>query len=151
MADSKRQLIVAAVGARLAEITTLNGYDTNLGAHVFAWRPLENQLLGKEELPAVIYCDIAAHPVDDGTIGAFRWMLDMQLDIYLADGANTATTARKCLSDIYRALGKDILWSGLANTTHQPEDELEINQEENIVGHVTVRFSITYDAALWRM
>lgn len=143
---SKRQQIVNAVGLRLAGILIGSGYKTDLGNNVFLWRPT---LLEDSELPGVNYRDISATQLDTGTIGAFRWALDIEMQVITA-GSTSVQAMREIINDIYTAIGTDRSWGDLALSTEQLSDDITIDQQDRLITGATIKMTIIYDAPLWR-
>lgn len=145
---TKRQQIMDAVKARMETISIGNNYSSNLGERIFVWR-LSN--LADTELPAIVIRDVSNSAVENATIGMFRWALGIELQIICSDGSTTADQLRAMIQDVYTAIGTDTVWSALANLTTQPSDEMQIVQEDRIIGGATIRFNIEYDSALWAL
>lgn len=147
MADSKRQQILSAIDTRLKTIKTINGYETNLGNKIYAWKatPLDDV-----DLPAAEYRDIANDHFKPAPIGSFRWALTIEIGVITASGTTTISDIRKMIGDVYKAIGTDITWSTLAQWTEQPSDKVEIEQQEKTIGGAKIVFQIIYDAAKWQ-
>lgn len=112
MADSKRQKIVDAVKTRMAAISTLNGYATNLGSNVEEW----TQHLQQEDIPAagvLSVCDMVAEAA--GTDGRSDpretiWLMPIQLRIWLPKHRTLMANLRTALKDVNRAIRQDDRW-----------------------------------------
>lgn len=144
---SIRQQIMTAMDTRLKTILVANGYETNLGQKVYAWKatPLDDV-----DLPALEYRDIANDRLEGGPIGKFRWALTIEIGIVAASASTTIADVRKMLNDVYKAMGTDETWSTLAQWTEQPSDKVEIEQQDKIIGGAKILFNIVYDAPKWQ-
>ena len=143
----KRQQIVDAIKTRLQGILIANGYATNLGNNIFEWRVTN---LNSAEFPACVYRDVS-NAKQDGAIGSFRWALNIEIQL-VTDGETSAAEIRKLIADVYKAIGTDVRWGGLAVTTEQPEsDEMDVEQHEKKQAGALIKLSIIYDANMWEM
>ena len=141
MADSIRQQIINAVDARLKTITTVNGYNHNLGFNVFEWRDTS---LSDPELPALIYRDISCETV---YLEAHRHRLHIEVELVIKD--ISASAVRKMIADVLKAVGTDVQWSLLAINTHPEGDEMMVKQADKIIGGAIVRFAIEFRTVEW--
>lgn len=143
---TKRQLIINALDAKLKNIKTDNGYFTNAGDNVYAWldKPVQ-----PSKLPAIIYKDSLASR-EDGPIGFFRWSLKVEIGVFAEDGANTASTVRKLIADIIKAVvaGDSEKWGGHAITTKIGDAETEIEKLDKTDGAALITIFIIYDAPI---
>lgn len=147
--SSKRQQIVDAVETRLKTIKTANGYTTNLGDKVFTWKP--SPISSDNDLPCITIRD-TANQRDSGTTAMWRWRLTLEIEIACSSGTTTDDTLRKMLEDVYKAIGTDPLFGGLAAlSTEANEDRMEIFKEEKTFGGATVEIVIPYDCARFSM
>jgi len=146
MANTKRQQIIDAVRTRLQSITVTNGYDFNLGNHVLEWR---TTMLNDNEMPGIVFRDIQNIKVERGPVAYFRWGLNIEINI-ITQGGTSITDIRKMLGDVYKAIGTDVRWGGLAILTEQPNnDEIQSEQQERKITGVSIRLQIIYDSPLW--
>src|SRR4030067_3027726 len=141
MADSIRQQIMNAVKTRLQAITTVNGCNYNLGSNVFEWR---NTPVSDSELPALIYRDISC---DTEYFETHRHRLHIEVELAMKDIA--ASTIRKMIADVIKAIGVDVQWSNLAINTHPEGDEIIIKQSEKIIEGASVKFAIEFRTKEW--
>lgn len=151
MADSIRQRILTALDTRLKTIRTSAGYETELGLNVYEWRVIDLQEM---ELPGLIWKDYAvgaAEPVTMimGDESLTEQIMDIDITIKVQDGQDTASTIRKAIADVQKAIGTDETWGGLALMTSDNGNETERDQEDRITGSVTMRISITYHTTRW--
>lgn len=140
---SVRQQIINAVRARLGTIRTAAGYATDIGANVLEWQTTP---IPVEDLPAVCFKDT------DTEIEA--WTMRerdnrIALVIEAVGQGITAATARSYLEDVYRAIGTDETWGGLALVTEPAGDSIELKTEDEDVGRATVRITIEYQVGKW--
>jgi len=146
MANTKRQQIMDAVKTRLQGITVANGYDFNLGSHVFEWR---TTTLNDNEIPGIVFRDVQNVKIEGGPVAYFRWGLNIEIDI-ITQGGTSIADIRKMLGDVYKAIGTDHSWGGLAILTEQPNnDEIQSEQQERKITGVSIRLQIIYDSPLW--
>lgn len=151
MADSIRQRILTALDTRLKTIRTSAGYETELGLNVYEWRVIDLQEM---ELPGLIWKDYAvgaAEPVTMimGDESLTEQIMDIDITIKVQDGQDTASTIRKAIADVQKAIGTDETWGGLALMTSDNGNETERDQEDRITGNVTMRIGITYHTTRW--
>lgn len=142
---TKRQQIVTQLDARLKTILVVNGYKSDIGAHVFPWQATPLEIA---DLPAILYRDSQNDPQDGGPIGQFRWGLIIEIDIVIS-GSTSLSDIRNMLQDLHRCISIDRRWSGLAESTEQPSDSIQIEQKDNIVCGASLKLSIIYDSPLW--
>lgn len=144
---SQRQNIVNALKSRLQSIMVAGGYSSNLGSNVYEWRvkPLENA-----NMPAIVFRDVRNSRVD-GAIGRFTWALSSEIQI-ITSGSTAASDIRGMIADVYKAIGTDDKWGGLAITTEQPDsDEIDIEHTEKVYAGALIRLSILYATSKWEM
>ena len=142
---NKRQQIMDAVKSRLQTITTVNGYNTNLGNNVYEWK---ETAFAENEMPGIDYHDSRCERFD-GVLNRFRWRLNVELEIATQD-ATAVSDVRKMIADVYKAIGTDDTWGGLAITTGQPEsDEMRVMKEERFIAGALIGMFIIYETSLW--
>ncbi len=146
MADSKRQDIIDALDTRLRTILTAGGYETDLGSNVFEWRATALQ---ESELPGLIYRDISCEPVENTASLYQEFFLNIEVEIITVSGSTTASQIRKMIADVYKAIGTDDKWGGLALGTFSDGDEMNIEQAEKIIGGATVSFHVHFATVEW--
>ena len=145
MADSIRQQIVNAVKTRLATIRLSNGYETEIGAHVFEWL---TQDLQASELPCVEFIDPKCQTIQHVS-NVQEHDLEVWLKITGEPGTNVAQWTRKAVADVWKMVGVDRKWSGLALTTYpkpppDDSDALGFEQGNKIVSGADVKLIIKY-------
>lgn len=145
MADSIRQQIMAALDTRLKTIKTTGGYKTNAGQNVFDWLDRD---LADTELDAIIYRD----RTDDLTplsTRKFENRVTVEIEAKTKQAAGTARRLREIIEDIYKAIGTDETFSGLARSTRPEREEIDITQQDKISGAATLSISIVYETTKW--
>lgn len=145
---SKRQIIINELDAKLKAIKITNGYQTNAGNNVFAWREDELQ---PHELPGIVYLDRIAGK-REGPIGSFRWSLAIDIYCYAGAGSNTPAEVRKLVADVLKAIGSADAgrWNGQAQNTELSDgSEMSIERRGKTAGEAVININIIYDAPLW--
>lgn len=145
MADSIRQQIITALDTRLKTITTANGYKTNAGRNVFDWLDRD---LADTELDAIIYRDVSNQFQAD-YFGGTGNRLRIEIEGRTKQASTTAAQIRKIVDDIYKAVGTDETFGGLACETIPVSDELNIQQADKIMALATVILDVYYLGAKW--
>lgn len=143
---SIRQNIMTAVDGRLKIITTANGYNTNAGAHVFDWLDRD---LADSELDAIIYRD-KSNEISDSGFGTVINTVTVEIEVKTKSASTTAAQVRKMIEDVYKAIGTDDTWGGLALTTIPQTDEIDLSQVEKIAGSAMIIVKIQYNTATWQ-
>lgn len=147
---SKRQTIINDLDAKLKAIKIVNGYGTDAGNHVFAWREDELQ---PHELPGIVYTDrIAGKRI--GSIGSFRWALTVDVYCYAAAGKDTPAGVRILVADVLKALGAAASggWNSQAQDTELSDgSEMAIERRGKTAGEAVVSINIIYDAPMWEI
>lgn len=118
MTDTIRQKLVDAIKARLQTIKTVNGYETNLGNHVFEWR---NAPLEEHEMPGLVFRDLDEAIPLTGLVENHE--LEIEIELYTADGVATPATTRKAIADVSKCIGADATFGGLAQDTVPAKEE----------------------------
>lgn len=145
MADSIRQQIITALDTRLKTITTANSYKTNAGAHVFDWLDRD---LADSELDAIIYRD-KQNEITDSGFGTVINTVTVEIEVKTKSASTTAAQVRKMIEDVYKAIGTDDTWGGLALTTNPQTDEIDLSQVEKIAGSALIVIKIEYNTNAW--
>lgn len=145
MADSIRQKIVSQIVSKLSNITTANGYQTNIGANVADW-----QINWQEnELPAVSVCDLVEEfePLDDEV--RMQCTLPVQVRVFI--GSNTrASEGRKIIADVLDVVRANQKWndgtSDLAQWTELKRDGFILDQDAFSMAGIGIDIDIIYYA-----
>lgn len=148
---SKRQTIINDLDAKLKAIKIINGYQTDAGNHVYAWRDDELQ---PHELPGIVYYDRIAGKREGGPIGIFRWELAVDIFVYAAAGKDTPAEVRKLIADVLKAIGVSAegRWAGQAQATELSDgSEMSIERRGKTAGEAVINIVIIYDAPKWEL
>lgn len=142
-----RQQIVAAIETRLKAIDGTGGYHTDFNSNVKQWRIAP---LGNSELPCVVVRDFADEVIQE-SIGGGNSLIDhdLSVDISLPLSGTVPENFRNEIADIYKAIGTDETWGGLAHFTQQLGDEVVMHQEENKYVSVDIHIKIRYRTTKW--
>ncbi|MDH5640852.1 MAG: hypothetical protein OEY28_06125 [Nitrospira sp.] len=144
MADTQRQQIMTALGARLATIRVANGYRTDIGANVSEGYIGE---MTPASLPAVLYRDISQKT--QAELSRHRHTLGVEIGIAI-EGVAPLPTIRAATDDIHKALGVDITFGGLAIQIDPPSSSWEINDEGGqIITEIRFTTTINYRTTEW--
>lgn len=153
MATLKRKSILDALEVRLKTITVANGYRTPLGSDVKIYRmdvPRPDST-GTAKLMADIR-DSGQEPMGQAVNSpqnGLDWSLIIDITVYGWYGGSTADVIRNAISDIYKAIGTDITFGGLAWQTVALGDEIDVEQEAYKLGVGLVKIAINYRNAFW--
>lgn len=140
MSFSPRKDLMAAVATRFAAITVANGYQTNIGSKFKRWYVTS---LDPAQLDALIVNDgLFTRNSDDPNSGRHTWELTIFANIVLGPGDANPELATKAIEDVYKAIGVDPRWSGLARRTDEVSDEIKVDKEGTRVGGAQVIFKI---------
>lgn len=147
---SKRQTIIGDLDAKLKAIKIANGYYTDAGNHVFAWREDELQ---PHELPGLVYTDRLAG-TRSGSIGSFRWALTVDVYCYASAGKDTPAGVRTLVADVLKALGVAATgrWASQAQDTELSDgSEMAIERRGKTAGEAVISINIIYDTPMWEI
>jgi len=144
----KRQAIIDALIARLQTIRITNGYYTELGANVFAYRTTPIQ---DDELPAANVTDGDESKGDQftGNSPVLNRILDVSIDILLKEGDMSINAARRGIIDCEKAIGSDIYFGGLAFYTDFISSNIVLDQKTNVVAGAKLMIRVTYRTTKW--
>lgn len=144
---SVRQSIVTALDTRLKTILIANGYQTNLGNQVEAWRSRD---LEKGEAYFLTYRDTTNPKTqEEVAIGTHEHALTLELEA-LVVGGTSAATGRKMISDLLKALGVDKTLGGVVPYGLSVDsDELVVDKGTKTFSEVKVVVTAPYSTPLW--
>ena len=145
MSDSIRQQIMSALEARLKTIKKASGYKTNLGWNIAHWRVPP---WAEADLPACTLRDTSAENIPLA-LKTFKNIISVELEIACTSGSTTITDAYDLIEDVYRAIGTDQTFGGLALSAWLPSSEIVVEQEDRIIAGVRITMTIEYIAARW--
>ena len=131
-----RESIVSALVARLATISVVNGYHTNLGSHAFSWLP---RVLDPDEMPAANIRDMDDSIASDSAPHDTH-ILAVDIDV-AADGI---TEIRQAIYDVYKAIGVDYQLGGLALWTQLQGDSLVVDEKDSVVVGATISIQVAF-------
>ncbi len=139
MASSVRQLIVDALIARLQTITTINGYETELGSNITEWRTEEWQ---ESDLPG---CDVRDPDESTEVKGQHHYnTINFEIEAKV-QSATAPDVVRDVIADINKAIGTDPTFGGLAyNVTPVENESIDFEKKDKSFGGVTMKLEISY-------
>ncbi len=140
MAD-KRQAIVDAIRTRLAGILVANGYNTDIGHHVFEWKVTA---FADSDLPAVAFRDTDPK-IRELTGGMQDVSLPVEFIIGAASGASTMQVVRAAIEDVLSAINSDFTWGGLAWDTAIDTIEAFVEHEGKLTGLAKIGTTVKYE------
>lgn len=138
---AKRQEIVDAIRERLATIRTVNGYATDVGAHVFEWR---GKAMAESDLPAVAFRDTELK-LRELTGGMQDVSLSVELIVVVSAGAQTMGMTRAAIDDVIAAINFDPTWGGLAWDTAVDAIETAADHESRLVAFGRLVATVRYE------
>ena len=141
--DTVRQRIMDTIAVRLQSILVSNGYKTNAGQKVFAWREFG---LGSTKLPALTYRDVDDDP-DQETIGNVDNILTVEVQALTTQSATSDEQVREMLADVIVAVGADETWGDLAEFTLLPSSPMAVEQLEKKIFGAQIILVIEYQTA----
>lgn len=125
------------IGTTLAQITVLNGYQTNVGSKVVYWQDLP---FDYGEVGAVTYRD----PEVSSTLVNRQSQNEVRIEIEaIATTANPKATSCAIIEDIYKAVRGDETWNGLSIWTRPTETE-SILKDIETQGKTAVRVQCNF-------
>lgn len=137
--STKRELIVEQVKSRFSGIRTTNGYRTNVGQNVFNWK---TQPWDETELPGCNIRDLREDQELQVNTKHHR-TLQLSVDIAVA-GTNAATDIRNAIGDVEQCIGLDRRFGTLVFNTNLRSDQMDVLQDDFILGVAEVTFDIQY-------
>lgn len=140
-----RQRLVDQLVLALKAVTVEAGFRTDAGKSVFVWNPIPTQ---KTQLPSLNLRDIS-ETVTAPTPGVLWHELTCDVVGMISDGQATHEACRRLLADVLIAIHHegDQRWRdpiGLATRTEITKTEMDVVQEERVLGAIRVEFRITY-------
>jgi hypothetical protein len=140
----RRDDIVNAISTKFKTISASNGYHSNAGANVFIWRP---GVIQEGELPALNirdYKNVRAGELTGGPMSVDDWNLYVETEVVCTGGTTTHQSVRQIIADIYKAIGADTTWGGLAISTFLEDDAILMDQKDKTIGGSIVNFFVMY-------
>lgn len=145
--SSKRQQIIDEIRSRATTILTRNGYSFDAGNNVKEWQTTP---LSQQELPAILIRDeIEETDAVNPNSGLYDRKLRIQIDLVLAEKDQSATNARKALTDLITFVGKDPKWNSLARRSMPNADSIAVDEEGQRVSGAKIEFTVEYGRKPW--
>jgi len=144
--DSIHQQIIDKIDARFKTIKKTGGYKTDVGLHVFDWLDRD---LADTELDALIYRD-KSNTKNASSQKIFDNKVQLEIEFKTKSAGSTARQVRMMAEDVYKAIGIDETWGGLAQKTNPLQDNINVDQANKIVGSGTITVEIEYRTAKWQ-
>lgn len=144
MADSKEQIIIDALIARMQTILTTNGYATNAGATVEDSRPNWDE----NELPAMSIFQGTVEVVDnaDNYSKCVRHM-PVMIKVFAVrddDAATAAAYSRNVAKDIHAAIGTDPTFGAVVIKTRPKSHAIEFAEQTFEITGTVVEIEVAY-------
>lgn len=146
MADSKRQKIVDAFDAQMRKIRTSEGYETDIGKNVFWWKPA----LETDALDGMV-CRDTTSPINVGESGINQEShnLSIEVSVFVIEDDTEPIRLRKAIADIFKAIGINPQWNGLAEWTQPIFANIGVDQKGQVISGGLVEVAITYTTNLF--
>ena len=119
----RRDQIVQAMVTRFKTVTVANGYHSNAGNNCSSWFEDPSVTYDQTEVPFINVRDTK----DEIKVGTVGGLMDHRLTVEIDTSAfgNTADISiRQQIYDVYKAIGSDPYWGGLAIDTEPGSDEI---------------------------
>jgi hypothetical protein len=147
----RRQLIIDAIKARLAGITTADGYQTDIGLKQTEWNPGPKGADPEaDELPGHDIRDETERTVvENKNAGVYERQLEVVVIAELREPGPGATLARKALEDLIKAVAVDPTWGGLARRTLPAEDDINVDELGQQISAARLMFTVEYSRRPW--
>lgn len=142
---SIRQQIITALDTRLKAIKVSGGYQTNAGLHVFDWLDRD---LADTELDAIVYRD-RQNVITQETFNQCQNTMRVEIEAKTKQASTTAEQIREIIEDIYKAIGTDETFGGLALGANPVSEDIDIQQQDKIMASATVVIEIYYVSTKW--
>lgn len=131
-----------AVDTRFGNITTANGYLTNIGGKYKQWfvtAPDDSQM---DMITVRDTIDTQLSDPQGPNSGKHRWALTIVADAIFNPSDTGPVKARQAIADIKKAIAVDQRWGGLATRTQEVSDQIMIQKEGTRVAGAQVIFKI---------
>jgi len=143
----KRQAIIDNLKARLKTITVASGYTWE--PNLFEWLVTP---LGKQDLPALTLKDTDDDIVHDDASGSSDHSLKIEIEIYVSDENLTAQSLRSKVLDVLQIIGApEEDGEYLGDYRSVTGMQMQIEQNESIVGAARIELSVKYYTQIWEM
>jgi len=143
--DTIRQQIITAFDTAMKAILVIGGYSSDIGENVFPWRDCAISP-DNDELPALVYRDITEEviPPEEVGFGKHEFKLNIEVQIICEEGVLTPEEMRLLIADVFKAVGTNQSWNGLALWTEPISDEIKTVEETNVIGGAKINFQVLY-------
>lgn len=134
---TNRQSIINRIKVLLGQIKISAGYETDIGKNVFEWREIPVETA---KLPAVCVRDKSVQYNE--TFGTLDCNMSIELEVFFS-GPTTHVNLRKALKDIASVMQIDNI-PGVYRV-YIIDDSIDIQQNENIIGSISINYGIQYN------
>ena len=140
-----RQQIVNELINRFSQISTANGYNTDVKT-VKEWH---HGNFDERDLPAIVVRDKSSTDLQLTNI-EHQHLLKFEIDVLVK--SNTAPSdVRKLLEDVYKAIAVDDTWNGLAEYTKPMGNEMIIQSQDKAVSGIGIDIEVSYITNAWEI
>ena len=142
---------------RFELITKANGYNSDLGIHIVRWN---TETISDDPIDSMY----PAMNLKDGgadiwieTIGLWNHEVSVDLEIFTIKGKSTATEMMLILEDVFRAVGTDDTWGGLAEYTLFDREggkrsvDLSVEQYKKTIARAILSMKVLYRTEYWKI
>jgi hypothetical protein len=139
----KRADIISAMQTRFQGILTTGGYHSNLGLHVYVGKTSD---FDENQVPGLSLID-AENTVDQESLNGSGSFYDQWLGVKIVlavAGSTSLTLVREMIADVYKAIGVDHTWGGLAHYTNVTKDALAVTQEDRKIAGADIDVMVYY-------
>jgi hypothetical protein len=152
--SNKQQTIYDAVKARMATVTTANGYTSNVGQKFNEWQTTPIDFANDATLlPCICLNDPRevnfGAPSGNENSGQRLFGIEFEAMLMLAEADQTATKARQARADVIKAIGTDHSFGGLLVRTEPGDAELMLDKDGTRVSGVRMKFTCKYNRKPW--
>ncbi len=150
MADSIQKQIMDAIATRAATILVSGGFKTDIGTNVFRWKTKGWET---QEMPGIAIKDPTT-PVEitkmrsNGGIWEHKTRVELQVGVELADDSTNQAVAdkvRDAIDDVYKMIGVDQTWGGIARWTIPVDHAIDVVEENKTYGGGNIKVDVSYE------
>lgn len=147
---SKQAEIVQSIIDKLKEITTANGYETNIGNNVNDWNSdkIQEGILNYVEVRDAE--TLFSRPGDPGYFEAAHKQ-NIQFQILVFFEKEPITTSRKAVVDIYKMIGsnRQYFWDTQQIVIRPIKHLFDIAKEDRTLSGINVLLDVEFVTTLW--
>lgn len=145
-----RQQIISALKARLQTIKVANGYNTNAGDRVFLWRQVAMKP-GETLLLNIKYAAEKDNIDGEGLSGPYNvWNRALPIGITIAQRDTLLLDdLEDIIADVWKAIGIDDTFGGLAIYSNAIGDMIVEEQEEDAITGAILTLTIAYRTKMY--